>query len=215
MACGGLKYQVTQRDDRFGPKTLMRFDWSNSQISIGRRRIDGITSQVSIAWCGTESVKFILFLGYGKQSIHATAKQSNTVDCPRPPLAEIMENEYPSQTWWAEDGWFSSPVVEPWHGYRHSASQVAQELAVDRRRSSRAIMLRAKSIPAFLQQANTDGMRATMLLQVRTKYLHMVVWVLRFRGATWHLRAGGTDCCRTCSTSSYDYCAVKYWVYPA
>lgn len=27
-------------------------------------------------------------------------------------------------------------------------------------------MLRAKSIPAFLEQANTDGMRATMLLQV-------------------------------------------------
>lgn len=45
----------------------------------------------------------------------------------------------------------------------HQKEEVRRDVAYSRRR---ATMLRAKQIPAFLEQINTDGMRATMLLQV-------------------------------------------------
>eukprot|EP00904_Undaria_pinnatifida_P000338 jgi/Undpi1/10304/HiC_scaffold_28.g12755.m1 len=55
-----------------------------------------------------------------------------------------------------------------WHRFGgHPALNTprVRQVRRDTAESRRAAMLRAKSIPAFLEQANTDGMRATMLLQ--------------------------------------------------
>lgn len=83
-------------------------------------------------------------------------------------------------------------------------------------------MLRAKSIPAFLEQANTDGMRATMLLQVRLAGLscgHITFYLPPFPSGTcvdnyeYHVRRRRAQT-RTPSQLVYLFrCLDQYWAY--